>query len=220
MKNIEFGKRLKESREAAELTQPEVCRRVGVKQGTLSQLESGKSARSTYTIALAKLYGVDADWLATGKGNPKPSKFDSNVLPAQIGETRIPLLNYVQAGIFTDMGTNFDTEGMEYLLTDLALSDRAFALQIRGDSMAPEFGEGDRVIIDCDVAPQPGDFVVARNGGEEATFKRYKLISLGEQAVFELVPLNENYPSMRSDQQHIQIIGVMVEHRKYRRKRF
>jgi len=150
----------------------------------------------------------------------KTLKFDCCVLRAQIGETRIPLLNYVQAGIFTDMGTNFDTEGMEYLLTDLALSDRAFALQIRGDSMAPEFGEGDRVIIDCDVAPQPGDFVVARNGGEEATFKRYKLISLGEQAVFELVPLNENYPSMRSDQQHIQIIGVMVEHRKYRRKRF
>ncbi len=220
MKNIEFGKRLKESREAAGFLQPEVCKRVGIRQGTLSQLESGKSARSTYTIALAKLYGVDAGWLATGKGDREPLKFDSNVLPAQIGDTRIPLLNYVQAGIFTDMGTNFDTEGMEYLLTDLALSDRAFALQIRGDSMAPEFGEGDRVIIDCDVAPQPGDFVVARNGGEEATFKRYKLISLGEQPVFELVPLNENYPSMRSDQQHIQIIGVMVEHRRYRRKRF
>ncbi len=219
MKNIEFGKRLKESREAAGLKQPDVCRRIGIKQGTLSQLESGKSARSTYTIALAKLYNVDAGWLATGKGDPKSVKFDSNVLPAQIGETRIPLLNYVQAGIFTDMGTNFDTEGMEYLLTDLALSDRSFALQIRGDSMAPKFQEGDRVIIDCDVAPHPGDFVVARNGGEEATFKRYRLLSLGEQEVFELVPLNENYPSMRSDQQHIQIIGVMMEHRQYRRRK-
>lgn len=86
--------------------------------------------------------------------------------------------------------------------------------------MAPDFVEGDRVIIDCELVPQPGDFVVARNGGEEATFKKYKIISIGEKEVFDLIPLNDNYPSMRSDQQHIQIIGVMVEQRRYRRKWF
>ncbi len=150
----------------------------------------------------------------------KTLKFDCCVLRAQIGETRIPLLNYVQAGIFTDRRTNFDTEGMEYLLTDLALSDRSFALQILGDSMAPDFVEEDQVIIDCELVPQPADFVVARNDGEEATFKQYKILSIGEKEVFELVPLNDNYPSMRSDQQHIQVIGVMVEQRRYRCKWF
>ncbi|MGL5041357.1 MAG: S24 family peptidase, partial [Aeromonas sp.] len=38
------------------------------------------------------------------------------------------------------------------------------------------------------------------------------------QEVFELVPLNDDYPTMRSDRQPIQIIGSMVEHRR-RRKR-
>jgi hypothetical protein len=37
------------------------------------------------------------------------------------------------------------------------------------------------------------------------------------QEVFELVPLNEDYAIMRSDQQPIQIIGTMMEHTRYRR---
>ena len=38
-------------------------------------------------------------------------------------------------------------------------------------------------------------------------------------APFEFVPLNADFKTMRSDQQPIRIVGVMVEHRKYRRKR-
>jgi len=191
----------------------------GVSAPSVNDWFSGKTKSiKARPLERAALYlNVREKWLLEGAG-PK-ERLDNNVLPAVVGERRVPLLNYVQAGIFTDIGTNFDTEGMEYLLTDLALSDRAFALQIRGDSMLPEFKEGDRVIIDCEVAPQPGDFVVAQNGSEEATFKRFKLLSTGEKEIFELMPLNENYPSMRNDEHRIQIIGVMVEHRKYRRRR-
>ena len=143
-----------------------------------------------------------------------------NVTPASIGDRKIPLLNYVQAGDFADCGQNFTMEDVEYLLTDLDLSDRAFALQIKGDSMLPEFKEGDRIIVDCEISPRPGDFVVAKNSDQEATFKKYRLLRIDEsgQEIFELTPLNEDYPSMRSDQHRIQIIGTMVEHRKYYRR--
>lgn len=105
-------------------------------------------------------------------------------------------------------------------MTDLELSQNAFALEIKGDSMLPEFKPGDRVIIDPAIFPQPGDFVVAKNGDDEATFKKYRPRTMDEHGdvVFELVPLNEDYPSMRSDQGPIRIIGTMVEHRKYRRR--
>ena len=36
---------------------------------------------------------------------------------------------------------------------------------------------------------------------------------------FELIPLNSDYPKMSSLKQQISIIGTMVEHRIYRRKR-
>lgn len=86
--------------------------------------------------------------------------------------------------------------------------------------MNPVFNEGDLVIIDPDESPRPGDYVVASNGGDEATFKKYRPRGIDEngQEVFELVPLNEDYPPMHSDRQHIEIIGVMVEHRIFRKR--
>ncbi len=106
----------------------------------------------------------------------------------------------------------------EYLLTDLDLSEHAFALEIDGLSMTPEFQPGDRVIVDPAITPRPGDCVVAKNGREEATFKKYRArgINAAGQDVFELVPLNPDYPTISSEIQPVKIIAVMVEHRRYR----
>ncbi|WP_243465978.1 S24 family peptidase [Sodalis glossinidius] len=63
--------------------------------------------------------------------------------------------------------------------------------------------------------------MVAKNGDHEATFKKYRPVSFnarGEQ-VFELIPLNTDYPILRSDHVPIRVIGTMVEHRIYRCKR-
>ena len=144
----------------------------------------------------------------------------SNVTPAPIGTRMVPLISYVQAGYWTE-ATDPATvgDGFEYLLTDQELSGSAFALQIEGDSMLPQFKPGDRVIVDPEICPQPGDFVVAMNGGHEAPFKKYRPRSLDASGnvVFELVPLNEDFAPMRSDQTPIRIVGTMMEHRQYRR---
>jgi len=167
-----------------------------------------------------RIIGCSAQWVETGLG-PMNIGSGQNVKSAPIGAVRIPLISYVQAGCWTGIVDNFQPgDADDWLLTDLELSDCAFALQIKGDSMLPEFKEGDRVIIDPTVEPMPGDFVVAKNGENEATFKKYRPRGTNENGVniFELVPLNEDYASMRSDSQHISIIGTMVEHRKYRKR--
>lgn len=167
-----------------------------------------------------KIIGCSAQWIETGLG-PMSIGAVSNVSAAPVGAIRIPLISYVQAGCWTGIVDNYQPgDADEWLLTDLDLSGSAFALQIKGDSMLPEFKEGDRVIIDPSVEPMPGDFVVAKNGDNEATFKKYRPRGINEHGaqVFELVPLNEDYPSMRSDSTAISIIGTMVEHRKYRKR--
>lgn len=173
----------------------------------------------------AAFLGVNPDWLATGEGEmlpPTGQRQDaSNVLPAQIGTRRVPLINYVQAGVWTEalereaIGSDF-----EYLLTDLDLSASAFALEIKGDSMLPNFRPGDRVIIDPEICPNPGDFVVAKNGEEEATFKKYRPRGMTDRGnlIFELTPLNPDFAPIRSDQTPIRIVGTMVEHRQYRKR--
>ena len=171
-------------------------------------------------------FGCSANWVLHGTlprliaGQVNENQ--SNVLSARIGARRIPMIDYVQAGIWTAVADSLQPgDAEEWLLTDLDLSGHAFALQIKGDSMRPDFSPGDRVIIDPDVQPQAGDFVVAKNGKEEATFKKYRARGTGADGdvVFELVPLNPDFETMRSDEHPIRIVGVMVEHRKYRRKR-
>jgi len=146
---------------------------------------------------------------------------ESNVILAKIGDRRIPLIDYVQAGKWTEVvNSNQLSNATDWILTDLDLSDNAFALEIKGESMLPRFKEGDRIIVDPTVYPLPGDFVVAKNGEHEATFKKYRPRGISEQGtqVFELVPLNEDFATLRSDICQITIIGTMVEHRSYRKK--
>ena len=88
--------------------------------------------------------------------------------------------------------------------------------------MEPDFIEGDVVIIDPTEHPHAGEFVAAVNGDYEATFKKYR--PLGEidqfgREHFELIALNPDYPKLSTLKQEIRIIGTMVEHRIYRRKR-
>lgn len=147
----------------------------------------------------------------------------SNVEPAEIPVgRRVPILSYVQAGHWREMceqASGFDGN-VEYVSASIDIGSRGFGLWLRGNSMTPFFNEGDLVIIDPDEQPRPGDYVVAKNGSEEATFKKYRPRGIDEsgQEVFELVPLNDDFPTMHSDRQHIEIIGVMVEHRIFRKR--
>lgn len=175
---------------------------------------------------LAEDVGLHPDWFNNSWPTPNEvaqgARIDSNVISAKLGGFRIPVINYVQAGLWSgviDGSQHGDAD--DWLMTDQQLSRSAFAVEIKGDSMLPEFKPGDRVIIDPDVSPLPGDFVIAKNGEDEATFKKYRPrgADANGQAIFELIPLNEDFASMRSDVVPVRIVGTMVEHRKYRRPR-
>jgi SOS-response transcriptional repressor LexA len=148
-------------------------------------------------------------------------KFDANVGSAPVEHRRVPVISYVQAGLMTEAVDPYALgQGFETIMTDVEVSESAFGLEIRGKSMEPDFLEGDRVIVDPRVAPLPGDFVVAKNGEEEATFKKYRPRGTNDrgQLVFELVPLNEDFPTLNSERDHMRVIATMVEHRRYRRR--
>ncbi len=194
---------------------------LGIKAPSVVQWESNKTTPSGENLLnAAKLFGVTPDYILYG-GALKPS-VENNMEIAQPDTHRIPVISYVQAGVWTETSELRGYDGnLLYISTDLNLGARAFAIVIRGNSMEPEFTEGDLVLIDPDEPLHPGDFVVAKNGEEEATFKKYRPRGFTEDGkeIFELAPLNEDYATMRSDRQSIQIIGTMVEHRRRRRRR-
>ncbi len=99
---------------------------------------------------------------------------------------------------------------------DTSASPRAFFLQIKGDSMYPEFRDGDRVLIDPDVKPQPGEYVAAKYGRQQTLFRKYRLhgVDSSGKDIFELVALNEDHPTLRSDEQALSVIGTTRELRR------
>lgn len=199
--------------------QSELARTLNTSPQTIHNWESRGVSKQGLLLA-QRIFGCSASWLESGKGSMSLSE-SSNATPTSMGANRIPLISYVQAGVWTGVMDPCSVGNTDdWLMTDLELSGSAFALEIKGDSMLPEFKAGDRVIIDTEVRPQPGDYVVAKNGEEEATFKKYRPRGMNERGgmVFELVPLNEDYPSMRSDLTPTRIVGTMVEHRKYRKR--
>lgn len=214
------SERIRELRKKHGLTQQKLGELIGVKKSSISQWENDEHSPSGDNLAqLSKVFGVSAHWLATGKGSPELSNVEPAVIPQG---NRVPILSYVQAGNWREMceqAIAFDGN-VEYVSAGGEIGPYGFGLWLRGDSMVPLFKEGDLIIVDPDESPQPGDYVVAKNGSNEATFNKYRPRGIDEngQEVFELVPLNDDYPTMHSDRQHIQIIGVMVEHRSYRKR--
>lgn len=208
------GNNLRKWREQRGWTIAVLAEKLGTTSPTVSRIETAvQQPRAEMLRKITELFGMSAaDFYAT-----------SNVEPAMLGSRRVPVWDYVQAGKWAGVAPYLRDEEMQsYISTDEELSDVAFALVIRGDSMEPEFKEGDFVVIDPAVKAHPGDFVVAKDSKSgEATFKLYRPRGFNDkgQDYFELVPLNPDYPPMRSDHQQIEIVGTMMEHRKRRRRR-
>lgn len=210
-----LGQRIKLRREKLGLTQDQVAQKVGITQQCYQEVEAGGVNKSRYLYELSIALECDMAWLLSGTDNSNIEHITLN------NNRRVPIISFVQAGMWTESCCMEDSTGFEYLQTDLDLSESSFALKIKGRSMEPDFLEGDMIIIDPTVKPMPGDFVAAVNGEEEATFKKYRELGYDEyeRMQFELVPLNNDFPSMSTLKQQIKIVGVMVEHRTYRRKR-
>lgn len=223
---MNVNERIKSRRMACGLTQDQVANRVGVTRVAVSHWErGGADPNGRYLNELAAALGVSVDWLLTGKEegtmgvSEPPFPGYRNVEPAEIPQgTRVPILSYVQAGQWREMceqATAFDGS-LEYVAAGVSVGSCAFGLWVRGNSMEPDFKEGDLLIVDPDEAPKAGDFVIAKNGSEEATFKKFR--SRGEYddgtPRFELVPLNDDHETLSTDQTSIAIIGVVVEHRR------
>jgi SOS-response transcriptional repressor LexA len=146
----------------------------------------------------------------------KPPAY-GNVARVAMGHREIPVISYVQAGMMTEALDPFSLgEGFKTISVDIECSEHTFALRIKGRSMLPTFEENDVVVFDPMQHPIPGSFVVAKNTDEEATFKKYRALGVNEygDAIFELVPLNDDFATLHSERDHLRIIAVAIEHRK------
>lgn len=118
---------------------------------------------------------------------------------------RVPLISWVQAGMWSEVIDNLHPGEGERIETTYRARAHTYALRVVGDSMEPRFSEGAILIVEPDEAAEHGDFVIVRQkGGSEATFKQ--LIVDGAQIY--LKPLNPRYPILQMEEDAV-ICGVV-----------
>jgi SOS-response transcriptional repressor LexA len=128
-----------------------------------------------------------------------------NTAPGPTIKGEVPLLSTVQAGMYTEFVDNLHPGEGEYekIPTTVPVNRYTFALRVTGDSMEPDFTEGMLLVVEPELDPQPGDYVIAKNGSEETTFKQLAK----DGGDWYLKPLNSRYPIKSLD--GCTIIGVV-----------
>lgn len=221
-----LGERLKKARKAVpgRLTQQNVADQLGVSDKAVSAWERNADTPSVHRLTgIADLYGVSVEYLLEVADLPNGDgpRRQPNRRDGGLRQRAVPLISRVQAGAWNFAEDPYPMgEGQERIFTDRRVSDRAFALEVEGNSMADRFQEGDRIIIDPQVEATPGDFVVAKIiETNEVTFKKFRPRGVDKdgQPIFELKPLNDDWPPIIvTKEAPAEIIGAMVEHRWYR----
>lgn len=128
---------------------------------------------------------------------------------------RIPVLGLVPAGI--PIEAIEDIVDWEEIPAAMCSGERQyFGLRVKGDSMYPDYLDGDTIIVRKTPAFESGDVCVVYVNGYDATLKRVKV---DEDGAWTLIPRNPEYPPKTYSAQEVQtvpvsIAGVVVELRR------
>lgn len=202
------GSRIKFRRRQLKLTQKDVAEYLGISASAVTQWErDATDPASDNLLKLAQVLSCSPEWIMSGEGEIDAS---SKMIISSV--RLVPLLSWVQAGSWTDAlsGSNRD----EWVRTSAKVSDDAFALRVKGDSMTSSgslsIPEGAIVVVDPlkgfpDEAV--GKIVIAQTmAGHEATIK--KLVVDGPHSY--LVPLNDRFKPIDVDQS-TKLIGIVKQ---------
>lgn len=186
------GDILKELMELHKISANELSRKTGVTQPTISRIVSGAIRDPTNVVltALAEYFNVSVAVLRDEPGAANlPQSAESNVSSAPRLRV-VPLVPWERAGRVMSYRARVEEPG-EVVYTARQLGPRAYALRVVGDAMEPKFPEGIVIIVDPDVQPQHGHYVIARPKMDGSVmFKQY----VRDGARVYLKPLNTRYP--------------------------
>jgi len=149
--------------------------------------------------ALVRQEGLDAS-LRSGELRRLIDRFTPDRAPPELTAlpVQVPVINKVRAGYpteFTDLGYPARVAD-EYISTPDLYDAQAFAARVVGDSMAPDYREGDIVVFSPERDTPPGsDCFVRLERDHETTFKRvyFERGERGEEMI-RLQPINPAHP--------------------------
>jgi len=222
MTNREIGERIKQMREARNLSQAALADKVGVKPASISAYENGTRKPSDRALeSIARYFGIHAAELKYGE-EYGTKVFHSNAISAirarveelpgletydyKPSQMMIPVVGRVRCGVG---GLAYeDLQGSA--MADVGNPSEYFYLRAEGDSMAPKITDGDLVLIHRQEEVENGELAVVIIDGEEGTLKKFQR----KNGAVILQSLNPNYPPrvfIGEEMKNVYIAGKAVE---------
>lgn len=139
---------------------------------------------------------------------------DKNLTSQGARGIRIPVLGSVIAGQPAYAAENII--GWEEVTAKMSKQGKLFALKVRGESMVPEFKEGDIVIVKEQPDVESGEIAVVLINGDEGTLKKVKKTTDGiflyafNPAVYE----PHFYSNADIENLPVRIVGKVIENRR------
>jgi len=221
----------------ANLTKAELARRVGISAPSVNGWFTGKAKflRGENLLAAAKALAVDEGWLATGKGHMEPRhghRVEEPTADDQIStvlETETPA-GYVRFDLFeggAGMGAGLVNQDYPEVVRTIEVAEwevrkklgylpqpgRIQIITGRGPSMRPKLEDGDIIWIDttCDYF-DGDDYYLINIGGET----QIKMLQRRGDGMY-VVSINPDFPTYRSDEGEVSILGKALIHAGLRR---
>ena len=204
-------KRLRDIRKQQNITIKELAEKINVAESTVSLYETQKRQPSLDILRTI------ADTLDTTTDNLL-GRESSNVEPVNINKNlvKIPIYGKIPAGVPMEMvDESYVDDYIEMDSKQLRGSSTYFGLKVKGNSMFPEFRNGDIVIFRQQSHCENGDFCAVSINHTECTFKKV----LKKESGITLMPLNPNYDPLFFTKKEVfslpvTILGVVKEVRR------
>lgn len=218
------GKRLKECRIKNNLSISYISKKTDIPVNKIERWEDGITSDINNKVlkVLSDLYKVDPVWLMGLDVPAEREIVNSNIQGMnKKSESSAVVLIYgtIPAGI--PMECIEDIIDTEEIPTDMLRGGKEFfGLKIKGDSMEPDYLDGDIIILQKQDDCESGDDCVVMVNGNEGTFKR---VFKNENGII-LQPLNNKYQPMPYSNEQIEtlpvkILGVFEELRRKKKKK-
>ena len=217
----DFSYRLKTAMNIRGIKASELSEKAHIPKSAISQYLSGLYEAKQKTIfKLATALNISEAWLM-GLDVPMEKNFDDNIQgkEKETNSAIVFIYGTIPAGI--PMECIEDIIDTEEISADMLKGGKQyFGLKIKGDSMEPDYLDGDVIIFQKQDDCENGDDCVVMVNGNDGTFKR---VFKNENGII-LQPLNNKYqPMIYSNEQienlPVRILGVFEELRRKKRKK-
>lgn len=217
MEHETLAQRLKYALSLRGLTQMHLAKKVGVTQGAIQKLTSGRATSTRKILAIAEALEVSAEWLERGVGTPSSGVSSTILTAAQqdkafrvealdietlSGEEKLFLTEFKQ----TVSAIEYSPKQAQMLFNNRA-PDTIKVISVYGDSMADTIEPGDQIFVDITSQHFDSDGVYLFIFGHCLYVKRlqmqgYKMAVLSD---------NSHYEAWYIDKEEIPLLRIVAK---------